>query len=96
MTRDQLILAIGKHVLNSFDTYLKNPKGRALIVPSQIPRKVCIKEFKIFTPRLDTSWIISTRVEAPTIALRVGPGEYKHLSTAEYFRFIEDGTIPND
>jgi len=86
MRRDELVNAIGNHVVSCFEKWTENRVGQRIVIPNKIPRPRNL-EFRF--PSLG-DWQIRVTVEAPTLVLYEGPLKPpKYLNLKEALEMIE-------
>lgn len=77
MTKDEVALMIGRHVLKVFSDWQKSPQGRVVVVPVKIP------DLKHDEPE----WAITLQVTAPwfiDVYYEKGERKLKHITMDEY------------
>lgn len=82
MSRDELVKAVGEHVISCFEKWTKNPIGKAVVVPIKIPRQRYAKEFSIIFPQY-SDWVMTCECSAPTMCETAPGGHIKVLSLSE-------------
>jgi hypothetical protein len=66
----------------------EGPCRARLIVPAKVPRPRASEELKYVFPQL-SDWTLRVTVEAPSLQLYLGPGDYKTLDLEEALAVLD-------